>query len=142
MPEYYLIPLNRLHGVFVPAEQIRKQRILPEPLPPQASLLEKLYQSRLSHFVDVIFTRPQYRERSLPESIAFHTMLPLGCVFLVMALTDVANGHFRMYGMPGILIVISQAWRSWTPYLHRDDVISKLPIPQVRKLLGAVAHAV
>ncbi|KAJ9118149.1 hypothetical protein QFC22_004052 [Naganishia vaughanmartiniae] len=119
-----------LHGVFVPPEQIRKQRNLPEPLPPQASLLEKVYQSRLSHFVDVIYTRPQSRKKSLLEQIAFHTMLPMGWVFLIMALTDVVKGHFRMYDMPGILVLMAQTWRSWTPYLHRDNLISKLPIPQ------------
>ncbi|KAJ9111657.1 hypothetical protein QFC19_001014 [Naganishia cerealis] len=119
-----------LHGTFVPPEQIRKQRILPEPLPPQASLLEKLYQSRLSHFMDVVFTRPQYREKSAPERIAFHTMLPLGWVFLIMALTDAAKDHFRTYGTPEILVMMERVWTSLTPYLHRDDIISKLPIPQ------------
>ncbi|KAJ9107703.1 hypothetical protein QFC21_001163 [Naganishia friedmannii] len=119
-----------LHGVFVPREQIKKQRILAEPLPPQASLLEKLYQSRLSHFVDVVFTRPQSREKSLPERIAFHIMLPLSWVFLVMALTDVAKRHFRMCDLPVVPVLMGQTWTSWTLYLPRNDLISKLPIPQ------------
>jgi len=127
---------DSLHGVFVPHEQIRKQRILPEPLPPQASLMEKLYQSRLSHFVDVIFTRPQTREKSFSERIAFHIMFPLGWVVLIMAITDVAKGYFRASDMPGVLVLMSHTWRSWTPYLHRDDFISNLPIPQVRTIAG------
>lgn len=115
----------------MPAEQIRNQRILPEPLPPQASLLEKIYNTRMSHFVDVIFTRPQYREKSLLERIAFHILFPLSWVMLIMAMTDAAKDHFQTYGMPEVLVLVDETWRTLTPYLHRDNVASKLPIPQV-----------
>lgn len=116
----------------MPAEHIRNQRPLSEPLPPQVPLLEKIYQSRLAHFVDVVYTRPQYREKSILEKTALHVLFPLSWVMLIMALTDAAKDHFRTYGMPEMLIVVDEVWRRSTPYLHRDDLVSKLPIPQVR----------
>lgn len=127
-------PLCSLHGTFVPAEHIRNQRPLPEPLPPQVPLLEKIYQSRLAHFVDVVYTRPQYREKNMFEKTALHVLFPLSWVMLIMALTDAAKDHFRTYGMPEMLIFWDEVWRSCTPYLHRDDLVSKLPIPQVSVL--------
>ena len=124
-------PFGSLHGTFVPAEHIRNQRVLPEPLPPQVPLLEKIYKSRLAHFVDVIYTRPQYRERGAIERTALHVLFPLSWVMLIMALTDAAKDHFRTYGMPEVLIFMDEIWRRATPYLHRDDLLSRLPIPQV-----------
>lgn len=85
----------------------------------------------MSHYVDVIFSRPQYREKSLLERIAFHILFPLSWIALIMALTDAAKEHFRTYGMPEVLVFVDEVWRSLTPYLHRDNVVSRLPIPQV-----------
>jgi hypothetical protein len=85
----------------------------------------------MSHYVDVIFSRPQYREKSWLERIAFHILFPLSWIALIMAMTDAAKEHFRTYGMPEALVFADEVWRRLTPYLHRDNVVSRLPIPQV-----------
>jgi hypothetical protein len=69
------------------------------------------------------------------EKTALHVLFPLSWVMLIMALTDAAKDHFRTYGMPEMLIVLNEIWRRCTPYLHRDDLVSKLPIPQVSVFL-------
>lgn len=85
----------------------------------------------MSHYVDVIFSRPQYREKSWLERIAFHILFPLSWIALIMAMTDAAKEHFQTYGMPEALVFADEVWRRLTPYLHRDNVVSRLPIPQV-----------
>lgn len=80
-----------LHGTWVPAEKVAGQRSLEEPLPPQPLLLDKMYRSRLNHFVDVFSYRNSTRDKSLGEKVAFHIMFPLSCIMLVLALNDVLH---------------------------------------------------
>ncbi|WWC90012.1 uncharacterized protein L201_004942 [Kwoniella dendrophila CBS 6074] len=77
-----------LHGTFVPASSIRRQRGLCEGLPPQDLLQDQVARSRLQHFVSIVFNRPMYREKSRVERIILAVMLPVGLAMFALAVQE------------------------------------------------------
>ncbi|KAK8869803.1 hypothetical protein IAR55_000371 [Kwoniella newhampshirensis] len=84
--------LMTLHGTFVPASRMRRQRILPQPLPPQDLLQDKLARSRLQHFVSIVFDRPSGRDKTRFERGVLAIMWPAAFGMLALALLE-TGGH-------------------------------------------------
>ncbi|WVF72160.1 hypothetical protein IAT40_006972 [Kwoniella sp. CBS 6097] len=82
-----------LHGTFVPASLIRNQRVLPQPLPDQPLLQDKLARSRLQYFVSILFDRPATRQRSRFERGVLWVLWPSAVLMSFLSLLT-ALGHF------------------------------------------------
>lgn len=117
-----------LHGTWVPAEKLAGQKHLDEPLPSQPSLLDKMYSSRLNHFVDVFSYRNSSRDKSLGEKIAFHIMFPLSCVMLLLALNDLLHVWVASGGAPPWIVKALDLMGRESPKLA--TAIKTFPWPQ------------
>jgi hypothetical protein len=81
---------QRLHGTYIPASEAATQAPMPE-IAPQALLQDKLHQSRLAYFFDIVFHRPTVRDKSKAEQVVLALMWPLAWVALVIAVAEVVR---------------------------------------------------
>ncbi|WVQ98740.1 hypothetical protein IAU59_005871 [Kwoniella sp. CBS 9459] len=90
-----------LHGTFVPTSLIRNQRVLPQALPDQPLLQDKLARSRLQYFVSILLDRPATRQRSMLETSVLWVLWPAAVLMLFLslftALQHISGGR---YGRP------------------------------------------
>lgn len=76
-----------LHGTYIPASDAATQCPLFD-VPPQTLLQEKLHQSRLAYFFDIVFHRPSVRDKSKAEQVVLALLWPLAWVALIVAVAE------------------------------------------------------
>lgn len=81
--------LCRLHGTYLPPSLTRHQRDLPDPLPDQPLLQDKLALSRIQQFASILFHRPSEREMSRFERALLAVLWPAAVGFLALAISEV-----------------------------------------------------
>lgn len=60
-------------------------------LAPQTLLQDKLHQSRLAYFCDIVFHRPSVREKSRAERLVLALLWPVAWVALAIAFAEVVR---------------------------------------------------
>lgn len=106
-----------LHGTWVDCDKFFRQRQLPDSLPPQPSLQEKMYQSRLNHFVDVLGHRPSYREKFSASRFAFHIMVAFSCIMLIFATSDLVAFYAQSTAAPAWIASVNNLCQEACPSL-------------------------